>query len=287
MKISTCKYIPKMVDGKLDKHNAMMQCVHGFKRHTINDLQELYSLTNKNIVYSPVFFENNHRMKENAELTIDLMVFDIDDGKTMEMVLNSKLGTTYEILLLKTASWTPKLEKYRVFIPLKYPISFNNTDEYREFYKFIDSYYDLNCDNPVMEAGRGYIGVKGREAIISSGEKWLDLTKTADKIMKQIRRKLLKDQLERERKDEELKKYRLIHNIKVPTPFEIINEDKFKEISQTLGPGNKYSVVFKLLSYCKFRGQVAIEAADSIMLLRLDGEYSNEKDLIKKFNKLK
>ena len=287
MIISTHAYKAKKVNGKLDKHDAMFQCVRDFKRHNVETLDELNGLVNRNVVYSPVHFEGNHRNKDNAVLTIDMLVFDIDDGQTMDEVLESKLGLNWEIMLLKTASWTPQLEKFRVFVPLATPLTFNNTDEYREFYKFIDSYYDLQCDKPVMEAGRGYIGVKNKEAVISSGEKWLDLTKTLEKIMKKIRRELLREKMIQEKKDAELKRHRQLHNIKVPTASQIQSENKFKELSMKTGEGSNYSAVYRILSYCKFRGQTSSEAADSVLYLNLSGEYGDKKDLEKKYKGLK
>ncbi|MDF1876137.1 hypothetical protein JHD48_10375 [Sulfurimonas sp. SAG-AH-194-I05] len=285
MNISTHKYIPNLLeDGSLDKQDAMAQSVGGFKAKKVYDIQKLASLVSKNIVYAPIHFRGNYRKKENAILDIDLMVFDIDDGKTMDAVLDSKLGQNYEVLLLKTASWTAIKEKFRVFIPLKTPIAFSDIDEYREFYKFIDRYYGLNGDDKAMEAGRGYIGIKGKEAIISAGEKWIDLTKMKDKIMKKIRRDLLKKKLLQEKKDEATKRYRILNNIKVPTPSQIVKSPYFLKVISSMGDGNHYGTVFSLLKHCREKGMSASEAAEAILLLNISGEYSDKNDLIKKFN---
>lgn len=285
MKISTHKYSPKLLeDSRLDKQDAMFQSVGGFESKQVFSIQSLAKLVRKNIVYSPVHFRGNYRKKENAVLNIDLMIFDVDNGKTMDEVLESKLGQNYEVLLLKTASWTETKEKFRIFIPLKTPISFSDIDEYRAFYKFIDSYYDLNGDDKAMEAGRGYIGVKGKEAIISAGEKWLDLTKQKDKIMKKIRRGLLKKKLQQEKKDEAIKKYRMCNNIKVPTPSQIVKSPYFLKVMASMGDGNHYGTVFSLLKHCRGKGMNASEAAEAILLLNIGGEYSDKDDLMKKFN---
>ena len=285
MKISTHKYTSKYSkDGSLDKQDAMFQSVNGFKPKQVYDMQQLYNLVCKDVVYAPIHFRGNHRKKENAILNIDLMIFDIDDGKTMDEVIDSKLGQTYEVLLLKTASWTAKKEKFRVFIPLKTPISFSNIDEYRAFYKFIDTYYDLNGDEKAMEAGRGYIGVKGKEAFVSDGEKWLDLTKMKDKIMKKIQRDLLKKKLLQEKKDEDIKRYRIVNNIKVPTPSQIVKSPYFLKVISSMGDGNHYGTVYSLLKHCREKGMSANEAAEAILLLNIGGEYSDKDDLMKKFN---
>ena len=285
MKISTHKYIPKLSqDGSLDKQDAMSQSVGSFKEYTVYDIQALAKLVRKNVVYAPIHFKGNYRKKENAILNIDLMVFDVDSGKTMDEVLDSKLGQNYEILLLKTASWTAKKEKFRVFIPLKTPISFSDLDEYREFYKFIDSYYGLNGDDKAMEAGRGYIGVKGKEVIISAGERWLDLTKKKDTIMNKIKRDLLRKKLLQEKKDEATKRHRILNNIKVPTPSQIVKSPYFLKVISSMGDGNHYGTVFSLLKHCKEKGMSGNEAAEAILLLNIGGEYSDKDDLIKKFN---
>lgn len=287
MILSTRKIKPKFVDGVFDKTDAMFQAVRNFKRHNVETLDDLYNIVDKNCVYSPVYFNNNYRMQENAILTIDLLIFDIDKGTTMNEVLNSKLGQTWEIMLLKTVSWSPQLEKFRVFIPLKEPLTFNNVDEYREFYKVINEYFNFNADLNTMEAGRGYINLKDKEALISAGTKWLNLTKASKKIMQHIRRQLLREKILREKQEEALKTYRIKHNIKVPTPSDINQEKKFREATSKLGPGEKYSTVFSLLSYCKFRGQTAQEAAQSVLLLNIGGEYSDTNDLMKKYKRAK
>ena len=285
MKISTHKYIPQYLgDGSLDKQDAMFQSVSDFQSKQVYDIQKLYNLVCQNVVYAPIHFRGNYRNKGNAILNIDLMVFDVDSGKTMDEVLDSKLGQNYQVLLLKTASWTATKEKFRVFIPLKTPISFESIDEYRAFYKFIDRYYDLNGDDKAMEAGRGYIGIKGKEAFVSDGDKWLDLTKEKENIMRGIKRDLLKKKLLQEKKDEKIKRYRTLNNIKVPTPSQIVKSPYFLKVIASMGSGKHYDTVFSLLKHCKEKGMNASEAAEAILLLNIGGEYSDKVDLMKKFN---
>ena len=289
MILSTRKIKPKFVDGVFDKTDAMFQAVRNFKRHNVETLEDLYTILDKNCVYSPVYFNNNHRMKENAILTIDLMVFDIDNGTTMNEVLNSKLGQKREIMLLKTASWTPQLEKFRVFIPLAKPLTFTNTDEYREYYKYINEIFELGSDKSTMEAGRGYIALKDKEAVISAGTSWLDLTENKKSVVRHIQRELLKVKFKQEKKDAILAAHRIKYNIKVPTPSNIVQEEKFKNIVSELGPGKNYKTVYRLLSYCKYRGQTVNEAVDTILLLKIGAEkseYRDEKKLADRFNTL-
>ena len=285
MKISTHRYIPQYLeDGSLDKQDAMFQSVKGFKSKQVYDMQQLYNLVCKDVVYAPIHFKGNYRNKKNAILDIDLMVFDVDSGKTMDEIIDSKLGQNYEVLLLKTASWTAQKEKLRVFIPLQTPITFSDIDEYRAFYKFIDAYYDLGADEKAMEAGRGYIGIKGKEVYVSDGDKWLDLTAVKDKIMRKIKRDLLKKKLLQEKKDEAIKRYRIINNIQVPTPSQIVKSPYFLKVITSMGNGNHYGTVFSLLKHCKEKGMCDYEAAEAILLLNIGGEYSDKDDLMKKFN---
>ena len=288
MKISIKRFTPKYIDGKLNKQQAMFDCVKDFKVHKVDSLEELGVMVNNNVVYSPVEFENSHRNKDNAIIKdIDLLVFDIDDGQTIDEVLNGKLGSKYEIMTLTTASHSEKLHKFRVFIPLAKPISFDNADEYREFYKFIDEYYGFKSDSKVMEAGRGYIGIKGREAIISAPSEWLDLTSKLAEIKRLINKRLEREKLKNKIKAEQLLEYRKKHNIKVPTIDKLTSEKKWLEAVSQLGSGNNYEPVFKLLGYCKFRGLSEDEAVAAVLTLNIGGEYSNPKDLAKKFRRVK
>ena len=286
MIISTHKYKPKQKNGKLDKHEAMKACVSNFKREYVDTLDELYSKLYGNVVYSPIHWNNNHRLKANAILTVDLIMFDMDNGTTTDEVLNT-LGTKYEIMVLKTASWSKELEKFRVFIPLKNPITFENSDHYREFYKVLAKEFNLDADENAMEAGRGFIAVKGREAEISASTEWLDLSPYYDKFLMKVKHKLQANKWRAERRDAEQKEYRRINKIKVPTPSQIQLEDRFREKANNCKTGENYSAVYQLLSYCKFRGQTATESADSVCLLNLDGEYSDHDDLINKYMGLK
>jgi len=287
MIISTHKYRPTKKDGKLNKTQAMFDCCSNFKRQEVNTLDELYAKLYSNVVYAPIYWEDNYRKKENALLTIDLLMFDIDDGKTIDEVLDSPLGQQYEIMCLKTASWTPELEKFRVFIPLKNPISFEKASHYREFYKILNEQFELEADENTMEAGRGYIAVKGREAFISEATDWLDLAPFYDKFIMKVKHKLQKAKWRQEKADEETKAYRRKHNIKVPTSAQIQSDRKFRELASDCGTGENYSAVYKLLGYCKWKGQTASEAADSVMYLNLDGEYSDKDDLENKYQGLK
>ena len=222
MKLSIKKFKPEYkTDGKLDKMAAMFSCSRNFKVKFPKTLNELYSLVNTNCVYAPVKWSGNHRNKSNAQLDIDLLVFDVDDGKTIDEVLD-EVGTQYELLVLETASHTEEHHKFRIFIPLANTISFKTPSEYREFYKFIDKEFNLNCDDKTMEAGRGYIGLKNKTAYISDSSTRLNISgRLLDSVMVKVRHKILAKRWRQEKATKLQEIFRREHNIKVPSAISI------------------------------------------------------------------
>lgn len=288
MKLSIKKFKPTYKeDGKLDKMEAMFSCARDFKVKFPKTINELYTLVCANCVYAPVKWSNNHRNKANAQLDIDLLVFDVDDGLTIDEVLDT-VGAEYEILVLETASHKEAHHKFRVFIPLANTITFKTPSEYREFYKFIDKEFNLNCDDKTMEAGRGYIGLKGKIGYVSESTKRLNISgRLLDSVMVKVRHKILAKRWRQEKATLIQEKFRRDNNIKVPSPISIQSDRHFKQKAENCVTGEHYSAVYTLLGYCKFRGQTASEAADSVCLLNLDGEYSDKDDLINKYMGLK
>ena len=171
MILSNYELFPLYVDGKIDKNNAMIQCVGAFERHNIDTLEELYLIVaSADSVYAPIYWKNNKRCVDNAILNdIDLIIYDSDDGDTEEEISEMLKGV--EFLLLRTASWSEKLEKYRIFIPLAQPVSFTTANEYTLLYRWLGNLIGLNQDSATNECARGYIGISGKEGIIQRGER--------------------------------------------------------------------------------------------------------------------
>lgn len=287
MKISTHKHlINKSKITKDQKQTIMMQCVSDFKRHDVDTLDELYPLVCKNVVYAPIHWDNNYRKIANASLDgVDLIVYDSDDGDTEEEILEMFDGV--EIMLLQTAGWTPELEKYRIFVPLAEPVDFDSPEDYTAFYRWLGDLVGLHYDKSTTECGRGYIGLKGKEGIVNEGER-LHVNDAWAAEKKLVDKKRARQQLRREMEAEKLKATRERQGYKVPTPWDLYNNDKrFKELSLQCGDGNNFTTVFKILGYCKFRGMTASEAADTVMLLNLGSEYSDKKALEARYRKLK
>lgn len=286
MKISTHQHtIYKEKLSKEDKHVIMRQCVRFFSRHDVDTLEELYELVSDNVVYAPIHWRRNHRKIANAYLEkIDLIVYDSDDGDTRDEIIEI-LGTI-EVMVMETSGWTEQKEKYRIFIPLEEPITFESPEEYTAFYRWVGDKLGLNYDSSTTECGRGYIGLRDKAGFIIYGERFnpkkaWEIQK--HKFHKQEARKKLKSYI----RSLTLSEYREDRGFHVPTPYELFADKKFNEIASECGAGNNYKTVFKLLGYCKFRGLDASSSADTVMLLNLGREYNNKKELQKRFMKLK
>jgi len=286
MKLSTHPHsIFKQKLSKEDKPLIMRQCVKHFDRHIVDTLEDVFELVSRNVVYAPIHWKRNHRKITNAYLTkIDLIVYDSDDGDTSDELI--EMLSEVETLIVQTSGWTEAKEKYRIFIPLEKPITFESPEEYTAFYRWLGNIIGLNFDTSTTECGRGYIGLQDKRGFIIQGER-LD-PKEAWEIEK--------FNFEKKQKRQQLRNYiksltqrEMLENsgYSIPTPYELCYQDKrFKDLSMECSSGNNYKAVFKLLGYCKFRGLNSSEAADTVMLLNLGSEYSNKKELCKRFDKL-
>ncbi len=286
MKISTHPHlIFKDKLSKEDKPTIMRQCVRFFKRHNVDTLEELYELVSANVVYAPIHWRRNHRKISNAYLEkIDLIVYDSDEGDTREDIIEM-LGHQ-EVMVMETSGWTEQKEKYRIFIPLKTPITFETPEEYTAFYRWVGDKIGLNYDTSTTECGRGYIGLKDKSGFLIDGERFNPKKQWEIEKFK-FKKKQARIRLKSYIRSLTLAEHRSDSGYTVPTAHHIYNNDKkFNELALECRDGNNYKTVFKLLGYCKFRGMDAPSSADTILLLNLGSEYSNKKELIKRYDKL-
>ena len=286
MKLSTHKHlIFKDRLTKEDKPLIMRQCVKHFTRHNVDTLEELYELVADNVVYAPIYWRRNHRKISNAYLEkIDLLVYDSDDGDTKDEIIEM-LGHQ-EVMVIETSGWTPEKEKYRIFIPLAKPITFESPEEYTAFYRWVGDNIGLNYDSSTTECGRGYIGLKDKAGFMIEGERF-DPSKDWELEKYRFQKKQARIKLKSYIRSLNLSEYREDNGFKVPTPYELYyNDKKFNEIASDCRAGNNYKTVFKLLGYCKFRGLDASSSAEAVMMLNLGREYNNKKELQKRYEKL-
>lgn len=129
-----------------------------------DELEGLGKFLQRDIVYSPVTFNNNHRKIENAILEVDMLIFDIDDGLTLKDVY----VLPYKIMLLTTTSHTKEHNKFRVFIPLTKKITFDSPEHYKLFYKKVgEELFNGLDDKACREPGRAYIGHNNSKYVIN------------------------------------------------------------------------------------------------------------------------
>jgi len=286
MKLSTHPHlINKPTLEKTDKHLIMMQSVKHFDRHNIETLEELYEIVSRNVVYAPIYWKRNYRKIDNAILSkIDLLIYDSDEGDTADEIIDM-LGEV-ETMVLQTSGWTEEKEKYRIFIPLEKPITFESPEEYTYFYRWLGDIIGLNYDTSTTECGRGYIGLAGKRGFKIEGERLNPLPawkKEKYNYKKKAKRERLRNYIRSITQREMLED----SGYTVPSPHDLrFNDRKFNELALECGAGKNYKAVFKILGYCKFRGLTASEAAQAVMLLNLGNEYNNEKELIRRYEKL-
>jgi len=282
MKISIKEFlIGKSKLEKKDKGSIMKHSVCDFQRYDVESLEELFYLVSRNVVYAPLHWKRNYRKISNAMLKkIDLIVYDSDDGDTSDELLEMLDGM--EALILQTSGWTPEKEKHRIFIPLAKPITFESPEEYTFFYRWFGDAIGLNYDKSTTECGRGYIGLSKKKGIILEHER-LDISEEW---------KEEKIRYQKKKKREELRNYLRstdrpkTQNSATPSSYEIrFNDKRFNQIALECGSGNNYKTVFKLLSYCKFRGMDARSSSEAVCFLKLGNEYENVKDLMNKYER--
>ena len=253
MRISTHEMFPIYEDGKLDKGNAMIQCVGAFERHDVDTLEDIYVLiTQEDCVYAPIYWRNNQRKIENALLrNVDLIIFDSDDGDTEEEI---KDKIDVEFLLLRTASWSKELEKYRIIIPLEIPISFEEPEDYTYFVRWLGSLYDLTFDKSTTECGRGYIGIAGKEGSLYSNRPRLNIENLwevelknlelqREKQEKRNNRESLKRQLKQEQNEKKFGKQGPLK------PEHLVNKPKFKEHLSNIVDRNYNNGIISIIGY--------------------------------------
>lgn len=228
---------------KIDKNLAMMKAVRNFKRYDFDNLQDLLKQVKRNCVYSGVYWQNNHRKNINSILKdIDLIIYDSDDGDTDEEIFSMFDGV--EILLLQTASWKPEFHKYRIFIPLANPISFDSIEQFKHFYVWIGNLAGLNYDNATKDPARGFIGHYNKKGFIQEGIR-LDVynqwKKEWDKTEKKHKRQMLRNTIINSNR----KKTQDLH------PTHLVNKEKFKKYYANIYDGNYNNGIMAMIGYLK------------------------------------
>lgn len=240
---------PLYVDGKLDKGNAMQQAVGGYERLNLSTLQDVFfEVTKADCIYAPIHWRQNHRKASNAILQdIDMMVYDSDDGDTVEEITTMLSGV--EFLLIETASWSPQKAKYRLFIPLDNPITFTDENEYKACYRWLGDLIGLRYDTSTTECGRGYIGIADKGGYLNTGIKlniaiaWSQELKRITKVKNRMN---LRNHIRRSKFSSSSTSQLL--------PQHLVNKDKFKEYSSKIYEGNYNNGIMGIIGYFKNSG---------------------------------
>ena len=262
-------------DNKDFKHQVMKSCSNNFKTIDNNiSLEQLSKALKSNMVYSNIIWKGNHRNKFDAILNVDLLIFDIDEGLTIEAVHSM---IPFKMMTLTTTSHTLQHHKFRVFIPFEHKISFLDALEYTEFLKLFDTKYFKNqVDKACLEPARAYITTPNAQYKLNDHKVMFN----PDELLEQAKIEVLSIRL---------RNAPLVHKIntnkKQPTIEDVKNYKRSKEIASQFREGNHYDPVYRLIGVGKKAGLSNEECAKMIMSYNIGKEYSDFNDLVKKARK--
>lgn len=264
------------VDSNDLKDQIMRSCYNEFK--TIDDntiaLETLANVLQSDIVYSNIIWEGNHRNKANAILNVDMLIFDIDNGLTIEQVHDM---LDFKMMTLTTTSHTPGHHKFRVFIPLEKKVSFSDSLEYTEFLKLFDTkYFNNQVDESCLEPARAYITRDSAQYKLND----IDDLFSPDELLEEAKMEVFSIRL----RSTPICRY-VSTRKKTPTIETVKNYKRTKELVAQFKKGNHYKPVFSLLGVGKTAGLTSEECARMIMSYNIGKEYSDFHDLVKKANK--
>lgn len=162
--------------------------------------KKIMDLVRSDFNYSAGTFLNNYRNKDNYENYQDLMIFDIDDGKTI--IEAKKLFEPYSYILATTKSHQVNkngliCDRYRIILPLEKCMTVTSI-EYGEIMTEIMKDYDF-IDKACKDSSRFYYPFKDSEVFYHDGFMDFDWIPYFQKSL-QVRK-------EREIETERLKKF--------------------------------------------------------------------------------
>lgn len=132
----------------------------------------LYKVATSNINYSNHHFKDGYRKSDNAKHKFNLLIFDIDDGATIEVA--KELFKDYQYLIATTKSHNKNkgglvCHRYRLFL-MPNKILELNTEDYSEFMANIMEDLPIEVDKACKDIARFFAGFEGAEYWYNEGE---------------------------------------------------------------------------------------------------------------------
>jgi len=283
MIVSVKKYDPIFKNGKLDK-NAIMRKYGNSDFETANGKTDSHTKTNIDILLSILkeeyilysnFIWNGNRSSSNAQLSITQFIFDFDDGLTLDSINH----LPFYARTLTTNSHTLDNHKFRVFIPLKETFTFKNQNHYKDIFNFIgDSFFDSKHDTKCSDLSRCYIAIPNAQTASNNADNLFDMKKIENNFREVTFRKKLE---ELNKKKTSIPRYSLndAHkaSFKTPSIETVENSEYFQDVLFNCSSGKRYENVFRLVSYCKYRGLSCSDTVSIILKQNFPNEYGTPK----------
>jgi hypothetical protein len=114
--------------------------------------------------YSPSRFRNGYRKRENWLGDNTMLVFDVDDGTTLEQAQSMFIDTCCALLPTKNHQVAkdkqPPRDRFRVFLPLLEPINFTDAERFKRIMRNVAKSFKLTFDNATCDPTRFYFPSK-------------------------------------------------------------------------------------------------------------------------------
>ena len=281
MIISVKRYGPIFRYGKLDK-SAIMKKYGNSEYETLNlqtgsptntktNINNLLSILKEEYILYSNFIWNGNRSSSNAQLSITQFIFDFDNGLTLDSINH----LPFHALTLTTNSHTLDNHKFRVFIPLKETFTFKDQKHYKDIFNFIgDLFFESKHDTKCSDLSRCYIAIPNAQTASNNADNLFDIKKIENKFREVTFRKKLE---ELNKKKTSIPRYSLNKAHKASSIETVENSARFQDILFNCSSGKRYENVFRLVSYCKYRGLSFSDTVSLILKQNFPNEYGTPK----------
>jgi len=132
--------------------------------------ESLVSFLQQPMLWSNFQYVNNKRAQENCKLSTELLVFDIDNNTSFEVIKKSFHDIFQSVIIMPSGGWKKEYEKYRVIIPFE-NVDIMSNHHYKMLMTYIAGLLPFEVDTKPFEIGRLYFSDKHplKEAYDSGG----------------------------------------------------------------------------------------------------------------------
>ena len=118
-------------------------------------------------------FINGHRCNQNVKPTFNMIVLDVDGDISLDAA--EALLKDYCYIMYTTKRSTPEVNRFRVILPIKYTLSFNQED-YKSFMNNIFSWLPFKSDEAANQIAKKWSSHAGGELRVNKTDILLDPT---------------------------------------------------------------------------------------------------------------